>query len=100
MEKLRRQATACARVEDACRAQQAAAREATASLAKEAAWRTESNAAQRAETARVEALVASVQRECGPASAGLPSAPVQLTVRREGWVAWVAANHFMRSVRP
>jgi hypothetical protein len=54
-----RQAAACARLQELCRAQHAAARSAEGAAAAAAA-------AQRAETARVEALVASVQRKCAP----------------------------------
>ena len=51
----------CARLQELCRAQQAAERAAEATSAANMAA-----AAQRAETARVDALVAKVQRECAP----------------------------------
>ena len=61
-----RQAAACARLQELCRAQHAAARSAEGAAAAAAA-------AQRTETARVEALVASVQRKCAPGPRALLS---------------------------
>lgn len=61
----------CARLQELCRAQQAAERAAEAATAANMAEAAEHAATQRAETARVDSLVAKVQRECAPTDQNL-----------------------------